>query len=41
VAKGGLGTLHESLAKVGDTKGCPIWIGNLEVDDRVAAEKIA
>ena len=37
VTKGGLGPLHEGLAKVGDTEGSPIWVGDLEVDDRVAA----
>ena len=36
VTQGGLGALNESLAKVGDTEGCSVWVGNLEVDDRVA-----
>lgn len=40
VTEGGLGTFYESLTKVGDTKGCPIGVSNLEVNDRVAVREV-
>jgi hypothetical protein len=40
VTKGGLSSLDESLAKVSDTKGSAIWIGDLEVDNRVAINRL-
>ena len=40
MTEGGLRTLHEGLAKVGDTEGSPIWVVNLEVDDRVAVREV-
>lgn len=40
VTKGGLGSLDEGLAKVGDAEGSAIWIGDLEVDDRVAIDRL-
>ena len=40
MTEGGFGTLHESLAKVRDTRGSSIWVGNLEVDVRVAVREV-
>jgi hypothetical protein len=39
VPEGGLCSLNESLSKVADAKGCPVWVANLEVDDRVAKNR--
>lgn len=34
----GLRPLDESLSEISDTEGCAVWVGDLEVDDRVATQ---
>lgn len=39
MSQGGLGTLNQSLSQICDSESCPVWVADLEIDNRIAGEK--